>query len=92
MVTVLTSSSVDLEFEPRSCQTKEYIIGMCCFFPKHTSLRRKSISWLARNQDNVSEWIDMSTRGRLCSELPLCKYNSAYWSIKKRLSFSSHRM
>ena len=155
---------------------------MCCFFPKHTSLRRKSISWLARNHDNVSEWIDMSTRGRGCVVsypgadpgfqvrgahlkklrraeggakffgvfrvknhdftpknhilsncggrreilgvfrvknhdfmqknhifsnfrgtragcppldpplLPLCKYNSAYWSIKKRLSLSSHRM
>ena len=28
-------------------------------------LRRKSKDWLARNQDNVSEWGDMSTRGLL---------------------------
>jgi hypothetical protein len=31
-------------------------IGFCCFSAKHTSLRRKSKDWLARNQDNVSEW------------------------------------
>ena len=27
------------------------------------ALRRKSKDWLARNQDNVSEWGDMSIRG-----------------------------
>ena len=34
--------------------TKDYIIGICCFFAKHAALRRKSKDWLARNQDNVS--------------------------------------
>ena len=29
---------------------------------KHIALRRKSKNWLARNQDNVSEWSYMSTR------------------------------
>jgi hypothetical protein len=29
------------------------------------ALRRKSKDWLARNQNNVSEWSDMSTRGLL---------------------------
>ena len=29
----------------------------------HVALRRKSKDWLARNQNNVSEWSDMSTRG-----------------------------
>jgi hypothetical protein len=28
--------------------------------PKHVALRRKSKDWLARNQNNVSEWSDMS--------------------------------
>ena len=47
-------------FEPRSSQTKEYIIGSCCFPAKHATLRRKSKDWLARNQNNVSEWSDIS--------------------------------
>jgi hypothetical protein len=55
MVSVLTSSAVDRGFEPRSGQTKDYKIGMCCFSAKHAVLRRKSKDWLARNQDNVSE-------------------------------------
>jgi hypothetical protein len=38
---------------------------MCCFSAKHAALRRKSKDWLARNQDNVSEWVDMSIRGLL---------------------------
>jgi hypothetical protein len=29
---------------------------------EHAALRRKSKDWLARNQNNVSEWSDMSTR------------------------------
>ena len=37
-------------------------IGICCFSAKHTALRRKSRDWLARNQDNVSEWGNISTR------------------------------
>jgi len=36
---------------------------MCCFSVKHAILSRKSKNWLARNQDNVSEWDDMSIRG-----------------------------
>ena len=55
---VLASSVVDR-------QTKDYTIGMCCFSAKHETLRRKSNNWLARNQNNVSEWSDMSTRGML---------------------------
>jgi len=41
-------------------QTKDYAIGICCFSAKHAALRRKSKDWLARNQNNVSEWNDMS--------------------------------
>jgi hypothetical protein len=35
MVGVLTSSVVDREFEPRSGQTKDYKIGICCLSAKH---------------------------------------------------------
>ena len=62
---LLASSAVDPGFEPRSGQTKDYKIGICCFSAKHAALRRKSKDWLARNQDNVSEWGDMSIRGLL---------------------------
>ena len=62
MVTMLTSSAVDRGFDPRSGQTKDYKIGICCFSSKHAVLKRKSKDWLARNQDNVAEWGDMSTR------------------------------
>ena len=55
MVSVLVSSAVDHGFEPRSDQTKDYKIGICCFSAKHTALRKKSKDWLAQNQDNVSE-------------------------------------
>jgi hypothetical protein len=44
-------------------QTKDYTIDICCFSAKHAELQRKSKDWLARNQNNVSEWSDMSTRG-----------------------------
>ena len=54
MVSVLASSVVDRGFEPRSGQTKDYQIGICCFSAKHATLRRKSKDWLARNQNNVS--------------------------------------
>jgi hypothetical protein len=62
IVRVLVSSVVDHVFEPRADKTKDYAIGICCFSTKHASLRRKSKDWLARNQDNMSEWSDMSIR------------------------------
>jgi hypothetical protein len=65
MVSVLASIAVYRGFEPRSGQTKDYKIGICCFSAKHAALRRKSNDWLARNQDNVSVWGDMSIRGLL---------------------------
>jgi hypothetical protein len=55
MVSVLASSAVDRGFDPRSGQTKDYKIGVCCFSSKRAALRRKSKDWLARNQDNVPE-------------------------------------
>ena len=65
MVSVLASSAVDRGFEPHLGQAKDYKIDICCFSAKHAALRRKSKDWLARNQDNVSEWGDMSIRGLL---------------------------
>jgi hypothetical protein len=57
MVSVLDLSAVDRGLKPRSDQTKDYKIGICCFSGKHAALRRKS-----KNQDNVSERGDMSIR------------------------------
>ena len=65
MVSVLTWSVVDRVFEPRSDQTNDDTIGICCFSAKQEALSRKSKDWLARNQNNVSEWSDMSIRGLL---------------------------
>jgi hypothetical protein len=65
MVNVLALSAVDRGFEPRLGQTKDYKIGVCCFPAMHAPLRRKSKDWLARNQDNVSKWGNMSIHGLL---------------------------
>ena len=61
MVSVLASSVINCGYELRSCQAKEYQIGICCFSAKNAALRGKSKDWLARNQNNVSEWNDIST-------------------------------
>jgi hypothetical protein len=55
MVSVLFSSVVYCEFEPRAGKTKDYKIGICSFSAKHAAWRRKSKDWLTRNQDNASE-------------------------------------
>ena len=52
---MLTSSALDHGFKPRSGQTKDNEIGICCFSDMHAELMRKSKDWLAWNQDNVSE-------------------------------------
>ena len=64
MVSVLASSVVDRGFEPQSDQPKDYTSGSCCFSAEHTALRGKNKDWLVRNQDNVSEWGDMSIRNK----------------------------
>ena len=69
MVSVLASSVIDCGYELRPCQTKEYTIGICCFFAKNAALRRKSKNWLARNQNNVSQWSDISTQRLLLAHL-----------------------
>ena len=63
MVSVFASIAVDRGFEPRSGQTKDDKIDVCCFSANHAVLTRKNHDWLARNQNNVSEWSDMSFSG-----------------------------
>ena len=70
MVSMFASSAVDRGFEPRSGQTKDFNISICCLSAKHTTLRGKSKNWLARNQ-NVSEWGDISTCGLLSQRVGL---------------------
>ena len=42
------------------------LIGIRCFYAEHAALRSKNKNWLARNQNNVSEWNDVSTCGLFC--------------------------
>ena len=51
MVSVIVSSAVDREFEPRLGQTKDYEIGICCFSGKHPALRRKNKDWLGSESE-----------------------------------------
>ena len=45
MINVLSSSLVDRGFDPRSGQTNDYEIGICCFSNKHAALRSKGKDW-----------------------------------------------
>jgi hypothetical protein len=60
VVSVLAPSVVDRRFEPRSYYTKEYAIGIWWFSAKYAAKRRMSNAWLARYEDNVAEWGDIS--------------------------------
>jgi hypothetical protein len=88
MVSVLTSSTVDRWFELRLGETKDYEICICCVSAKHTTLRRKSKDWLARNQDNVSDWGYMTIRGVLFQWASTIKIHVIIISLKINL-FSS---
>ena len=71
MVSMLSSSAVDCGFKPQLGQIKDYKIGICCFSAKHAALRRKSKGWLARNEDNVTDWGDMSIYKNLIKRVGL---------------------
>jgi hypothetical protein len=60
-VDATNSMTVDHRFEPRSGQTKDYKIGICCFSAKYAALRRKTC-WLGI-RIMFSDWADMSIRG-----------------------------
>jgi len=63
IVSILDSRAEDRGFEASSDQTINYKIDICCFSDKHTALWSKSNYWLAWNQNNVSEWRDISIHG-----------------------------
>jgi hypothetical protein len=63
MVSVLASSVVDCGLEHQSSQTKDWNIGICCFYAKHAALRSKSKDGLSQN--NVTDLNDTSTHGLL---------------------------
>ena len=65
MVSILASSAVECGFEPRSGQTKDNNIYICCSSAKHVAITSKSKDWLARIQNNVSEWNDISIHKQL---------------------------
>ena len=58
-------------------------MGICCFPAKYVTLRSKNKNWFAQNQDDMSEWSDMSTHDCCFSER---KKNPACWSSTKRRS------
>jgi len=65
-VSVLSSSVIHPVFELQSDQTKDFNIGIYCFSAnanaKHAALTSKSKDWLARNENSLCEWNDMSYR------------------------------
>ena len=70
MFGVLASSALDHMIKSRSGQTKYNKTGFGCFPACSTKeqkqkKRKKKKKKLARNQDNVSEWSNMSTHGLL---------------------------
>ena len=58
-----SSSAVYRGFEPCLGQTNDHKMRICCNFAKQEDLRSKN--WPIQNQDNVSEWNDISTGGLL---------------------------
>ena len=75
---------------------QSYKIDICCFSAKHAAIRRKSKDWLAWNQNNVSEWSDMSTRvfqraSTIKIQLSvLVQYKADLIIISRKLSCSHH--
>ena len=61
-VSVLASSAVDRVLKSWLGQTKDYNSGICCFSTNHAALKWNYKDWIARKQDNVSEWCGMSIR------------------------------
>ena len=90
MVSVLASSVIDCGYELQSCQTKEYKISICCFSAKNAALRKTNKDWLARNQNNVSEWSDISTQWLLLVHLAKGEMSSYHHlaRVVRRLSFA----
>ena len=50
---MLVSSVIDHGFEPRTGQTKDYKISICCFCTNHAVLMSRSKDRLAQNKNNT---------------------------------------
>jgi hypothetical protein len=55
-------------FEPRSVQTKDYKIGICCFSTKHAVIRSKVIFWLPIEVPDFN----LLTLHRWCNNYHVC--------------------
>ena len=60
MFSVLVSSAVNHGFEPRSGQTKDNKIGICCFSAKHATLKSKCKDYLARHHVYLRTVVSMT--------------------------------
>ena len=78
-INVLSSSVVDRGFDPKWGETKNYKIGICCFFSNHATLRikrEKKLTDLPRNQyESDWDWSNMSTRALLYQGARDIKFN-----------------
>ena len=61
----VASSAVDHMFNLRLGQTKGCKLAICCYSADHAAVMSKSKDGWSRNQDNESEWGDLSTHGLL---------------------------
>ena len=78
-----------------SCgQIKDHQIDNCCFSVKYEALRSKIKDWLAGNQDNVSEWSNISTHWLLSQWARTIKKStkSVGLVMLSRTSTESHRL
>ena len=78
MVSMLTPR-VTVSLSPGEFKLKTIEIGICCSSAKHTALRSTRKDWLALNQDNVSEWNDMSIHGLLFQREREIERNSQHY-------------
>ena len=72
MVNVIVSSVVYRKFEPRSGQTKDYTIGICCFSDMHTAFRgERAKTGLLEIRIMCSSWATCRSADCCFSELAL---------------------
>ena len=88
IVIMLASSAVDRGFESRSGETKDYQLVFVAYNAKHAELRRKSKDRLARNQNNLSEWSDISTQWLLLAHLAKGNVSFYHHSVVFRSSIT----
>jgi hypothetical protein len=70
MVSMITSSAINCEFDSRSDQTKDYTIGICCFSAKHTVLATillKNYSFGIKQQLLTHYWLDYTQTAKVKS-------------------------